>query len=105
MPFLNWFVETTSAMTAGQDTGRRNVGADDRRRSPELLDDEELLADLRQPLVAALGDDDEILDPDAAAARQVDARLDGDDVAHLEDGAFGASRRRNGASCISRPTP
>ena len=36
---------------------------------------------VREDIAAVLGDDHEILDPHAADARQVDARLDRDDVA------------------------
>src|SRR5262245_52831521 len=66
MPFLNWFVLTTSATA-------RN-----------LVESAQVLRERRQDLGLAVGDDDEILDPDPAQAGPVDARLDGDDVAGLE---------------------
>src|SRR5206468_8041347 len=46
-----------------------------------LRDGYELLRVLRQHLAAVLGDGHEILDPHAEAAREIDPRLDGDDVA------------------------
>src|SRR5918999_1771290 len=78
MPFLNWLVETTSAMAA-----------------PSLADGDQLLSELRQPLAAAVRDQHHVLDPDAAAPRQVDARPAGEDVARLERvGRLGPRRRR-----------
>ena len=48
-----------------------------------------------QVLDAVLGDDDVVLDADAEAAVEVDARLDGDDVAGRERvGALGGEARR-----------
>ena len=54
-------------------------------------------------LDAVLRDDDEVLDPDAADAREVDARLERDDVAGLE--RLARLRPEPGASWTSRPTP
>ena len=71
IPFRNWFVLTMSAI--------------DRR--PSLADDHGLLRHARQALAPVLRDDDEVLDPHTDVARQVDPGLDGDDVAHLENGA------------------
>src|SRR5262249_23650600 len=63
MPFLNWFVLTVSAMR------------------PNLADGHGLLGDRGEHLRAVVGDDDEILDADAADAGEVHAGLDGHDVA------------------------
>ena len=48
------------------------------------VDDPQVLGQRAEDLVAVLGHHHQVLDPHAAAARQVDARLDGDDVARLE---------------------
>src|SRR5215813_10762244 len=63
IPFLNWFVLTVSATR------------------PSLANDYELLRRRREDLGGAVRDDDEILDPDAAALREVDTGLARDDVA------------------------
>src|SRR5262249_42121017 len=49
-----------------------------------LADGHLFLRERRQHLRAVVRDDDEVLDADAAEAGEVDARLDGDDVASLE---------------------
>ena len=69
-----------------------------------LFDGQKLFRGLREDVAAALGDDDEILDPHAADARQVDARLDGDDVARRPAGVS-AVRASRGASWVTSPTP
>src|SRR3954464_4720754 len=75
MPFLNWFVGTVSAIGV-----RRSPGRD------------QLLRVAGQPLAAVRGDDDQILDPHAASAGQVDPRLNCDDHARLE-GCGGRGRQ------------
>src|SRR4029077_6211319 len=67
MPFLNWFVLIVSAT------------------ADNLVETSQLLRERGQHFRLGVRDDDEILDPDSAQAGQVDARLDGDDVAGLED--------------------
>src|SRR5438552_18203794 len=63
MPLRNSFVET-GAIARGR-----------------LAHERELLGEGREQLDAVLADDGEILDPDAAHAGQIDARLDRHDVA------------------------
>src|SRR5918911_4019117 len=58
MPLRNWFVLTTSATAAS------------------LVNGHELLRERRQHLRSIVADDDEVLDADAAAALEVDPRLD-----------------------------
>src|SRR6266550_1273140 len=67
MPFLNWFVLIVSAT------------------ADNLVESSQLLRKGRQHFRLGVRDDDQVLDPDPAQAGQVDARLDGDDVAGLED--------------------
>src|SRR5688500_14771961 len=67
IPFRNWFVLTVSAT-----------------RRPSLDDRPELLRERCQHLGAVFGDDDEILDADAAESGKIDPRLDRDDVPGLE---------------------
>ena len=59
---------------------------------------------LAEHVAAVLGDDDEVLDPHAAAAGQVDARLDGHDVAR-RPARSSPVRASRGASWTSSPTP
>src|SRR5215217_3829481 len=66
IPFLNWLVLTVSAMASSLGNGHELL----RGRGEDL-----------RPVVA---DDDQVLDADPANARQVDARLDGHDVAGFE---------------------
>src|SRR5918911_4088141 len=77
MPFRNWLVLTTSATAAS------------------LVNGHELLRERGQDLGAVVSDDDEVLDADAAAALEVDARLDGHDVPGSERvrGRVGETRR------------
>src|SRR3954469_2812727 len=49
-----------------------------------LADRDQILAERRQHLGLAVGDDHQVFDPDPAQALEVDARLDGDDVARRE---------------------
>src|SRR5687768_8446118 len=79
IPFLNSFVETTSATAA--------------RRLP---DRDELLRRLREPVAAPFGDEHHVLDPHASEARQVDPRLAADDVA----GAQFVRRFRPHSRCL-----
>src|SRR5436190_6484134 len=67
IPFRNWLVLTTSAIGAGR-----------------LADGDELFREAEQDLGAVVGDDDQVLDPDAAPPLEVDARLDRDHVALRE---------------------
>src|SRR5215208_6618098 len=67
MPLRNWLVETTSAMSAAS-----------------LADLDQVLRERGQELDAVLAHDREVLDADASEARDVDPRLDRDDVAGLE---------------------
>src|SRR5262245_36740529 len=66
MPFLNWFVLTTSAT------------------AENLVESPQFLWKRCQDLGLAVRDDDEILDTDPAQPGQVDARLDGADVAGFQ---------------------
>src|SRR5438132_9672846 len=59
-----------------------------------LGNDDEVLGVVREHLAAVLGHHDEVLDPHAEAAREVDPRLDGDDVARHERVARLRSERR-----------
>src|SRR3954471_20769190 len=68
MPFLNSLVETVSAMSFAF----------------ALAGGDQVLRVAREPFPAVRGDDDQILDPDAADAWQVDARLHCDDHPGLE---------------------
>src|SRR5437660_816016 len=70
MPFRNWFVETTSATARGY------------RKA--LADLDELPREAGQDLERVLAHDREILDPDAAEAGQVDARLNRHAVSHRQ---------------------
>ena len=54
--------------------------------------------------VALLGHDDQVLDPDAQFAGDVNAGLDRDHVSRPQR-VLGASFERRGASCTSSPTP
>src|ERR687888_2522972 len=63
IPFLNWFVLTVSA-----------------KARPSLVDGHQVLGEAGEDLRTVLRDDHEVLDPDAALAREVDPRLHGDDV-------------------------
>src|SRR5262249_14442086 len=67
MPFLNWFVLTVSATA-----------------SENLADLDQVLAEVREVVDAAVGDNDVVLDPDPAEAFEIDARLDRDDVPERE---------------------
>src|SRR5919199_4439600 len=67
IPFLNWFVWTCSAIAGAR-----------------LSDGHELLREAGEDLGVIPGDDDEILDANAALARDVDPRLDRDHVSRLE---------------------
>src|SRR5436305_11091559 len=49
-----------------------------------LADRDQILAERRQHLGLTVSDDHQVLDPDPAEALEVDARLDGDDVAGRE---------------------
>ena len=60
------------------------VGADRLGHAGTLVNRRQLLGERREHLRAALGDDDEVLDPDPALPLEVDPRLDRDDVAGLE---------------------
>src|SRR5438477_6914399 len=71
MPLRNWLVETTSA-----------IGGPvywPGRCPPRLGNGHELLGEGSQHLEPAFAHDGEVLDPDAADALAVDARLNGDD--------------------------
>src|SRR5437764_2621376 len=70
VPLRNWLVEITSAEGSG--AGRHSV------------DDRQLLRERAQHIAARFGNDDQVLDPDAELAREVDPRLDRDRVAGLE---------------------
>src|SRR3954463_427403 len=59
-----------------------------------LADRDQILAERRQHLGLAVGDDHQVLDPDPAEALEVDARLDGDDVARRERVARFARKAR-----------
>src|SRR5215510_3330421 len=67
MPFLNWLVLTCSAIGGGN-----------------LANRHQLVREPGQHLDAVVRDDDEILDPDARDAAEIDPRLDRDDVARRE---------------------
>src|SRR4051794_63178 len=69
MPFLNWFVLTISAIASN------------------LVESPQFFRKGRQNLRPVFGDDDEILDPDPAAPGEIDAGLDGHDVALRERAA------------------
>src|SRR5919206_5183353 len=111
MPFLNWFVLTCSATGAYvaacagvfRTRGHRRRG---RLKRPvdtirskgnagTLADVDDVFAQLGQVLDARRSDDDVVFDPNAAAAFEVDPRLDGHDVAWLERvGRFSRQPRR-----------
>src|SRR3954451_14865315 len=92
LPFLNWLVEITAIQlrgAAGRAEPRRGgrpfrVASSREPGACALIHPDEILRGAREDIPAALRDHDEILDPHAAAAGQVDARLDGDDVARHE---------------------
>ena len=70
--------------TSRLDEALSAAGGVPRRRAAEQQasgDDQHLLGEGRDDLAAVLGDDDEILDPAATDARQVETGLDRDDVA------------------------
>src|SRR5215217_7716661 len=71
MPFLNWLVLTISATARGE-------------RSRGLRDVDQVLRERGQDLGAVVRHDHEVLDPDAALPREVDARLHADDVSRLQ---------------------
>src|SRR5919199_199440 len=66
MPFLNWFVLTVSAIPRGS----LAVGPPGPLRfvCARLVDGDQVLAEVRQVLDAGVGDDDVVLDPNAADA-------------------------------------
>src|SRR5262245_53601042 len=68
MPFLNWLVLMISATDSS------------------LANHHEFFREGREHLGRALGDDDKILDAEPAQIRDVDAGLDGDDVAGSQEG-------------------
>ena len=91
-------------LAAGRGARRARRRSSMRSSSRPSGDLDRLLRHGRQALAAVLGDDDHVLDPDADVAREVDPRLDGDDVpaARARPSTPGAC---SGSSWTSRPTP
>src|SRR3954452_22312151 len=84
IPFRNWLVLTVSA-TAVESSARQGLSPATARGCPHGLRElHELLGEGRQDLRRAVADDDQVLDADPAAAREVDAGLHARDVGRLE---------------------
>src|SRR5205085_12202946 len=91
VPLRNWLVEITSAEGSG--AGRHSV------------DDRQLLRERAQHIAARFGNDDQVLDPDAELAREVDPRLDRDRVAGLDLAFRAPSEPRALSDVQAHPVP
>src|SRR4051794_2440173 len=99
IPFLNWFVLTISAMTAGGYL----LLLPERRRARPLADREQVLRERGQDLAPLLGHDDQILDATPPHTGEVEPRLDGD---HVSDGEhIGRFRPHRGCLVHLDPDP
>src|ERR1041385_3005391 len=74
-------------------------------RRASLVDGHELLGEAREDLRAVLADDDEVFDANASLARQVDPRLDGDDVSGGERVLRGLAETRRLVYLDPEPVP